>query len=226
MSSAVEIEFELPAWQRSDADELVNAATHALGCLLAISGAVVIAGSVLRSGDLPGIVGCFVYLASLITVYAMSTLSHSAKSPRWKSLFRRLDQGTIFLLIAATYTPFSIAYLPSTPWWILLAAIWTMAIAGFISKVFFAHRVELVSVKPYVLLGWMPAIGAPTIVQTIPLPIFLWMLIGGVCYTIGTLFLIYDDRIRHFHAIWHLFVIAGSACHFFGILLVVTAGSR
>jgi hemolysin III len=104
-----------------------------------------------------------------------------------------------------------------------LAAIWAMAIVGFIAKVFFAHRVDLVSVTPYILLGWMPALGAPTIVQTIPLTIFLWMLIGGVCYTIGTLFLIYDEHIRHFHAIWHLCVIAGSACHFFGILLVVTA---
>jgi hemolysin III len=223
MSSVIEIDRDLPAWQRSEADELVNAATHAIGCLLAISGAVLIAGSVFQSSDVRSIIGCFVYLASLIAVYAMSTLSHSAKSPSWKSLFRRLDQGTIFLLIAATYTPFSIAYLPSAPWWILLAAIWAMALAGFVSKVFFAHRVELVSVTPYILLGWMPALGTPTIVQTIPLTIFLWMLIGGVCYTIGTLFLIYDEHIRHFHAIWHLCVIAGSACHFFGILLVVTA---
>jgi hemolysin III len=83
--------------------------------------------------------------------------------------------------------------------------------------------VDLVSVTPYVLLGWMPAMGAPAIVQIMPLPIFLWMVVGGVCYTIGTLFLIYDDRIRHFHAVWHLFVIAGSPCHFVGILLVVTA---
>ena len=222
MSTAIEMPLEFPVWQRSDADELVNAATHAIGCLLAIFGAVVIAGSVIRSGNLLSIIGCAVYLASLVAVYAMSTLSHSVRSLQWKSLFRRLDQGAIFLLIAATYTPFSIAYLPSAPWWILLGAIWTMAIAGFVSKVFFAHRVDFVSITPYVLLGWMPAMGAPTIVQTMPLPIFLWMVFGGVCYTIGTLFLIYDDRIRHFHAVWHLFVIAGSACHFVGILLVVT----
>jgi hemolysin III len=226
MSSIIATPLESAPWERSAADELVNAATHAVGCLLAIFGAVVIAGTVSRSGNLPSIVGCAVYLASLITVYAMSTLSHSATSPKWKLLFRRLDQGTIFLLIAATYTPFSIAYLPGAAWWILLAAIWVMAIAGFVSKVFFAHRVDLVSVTPYVLLGWMPAIGAPTIVQTIPLSIFMWMLVGGVCYTLGTLFLIYDDRIRHFHAIWHLFVIAGSVCHFCGVLLVVTAGHR
>ena len=138
MSTAIELPLELPTWQRSDADELVNAATHAIGCVLAMSGAVVIAGSVVRSGNLLSIIGCAVYLASLIAVYAMSTLSHSARSLQWKLLFRRLDQGSIFLLIAATYTPFSIAYLPSAPWWILLGAIWTMAIAGFVSKVFFA----------------------------------------------------------------------------------------
>src|SRR5688500_1142745 len=161
MSSAVTMPYELPVWQRTPADEWVNAATHAFGCLLAVWGAVVIAGSVLRSGDLLSILGCSIYLASLITVYAMSTLSHSAKSPEWKKVFRRLDQGTIYLLIAATYTPFSIAYLRTVPWWILLAVVWAMAITGFVSKVFFAHRVEWVSVTPYVLLGWLPALAAP-----------------------------------------------------------------
>jgi hemolysin III len=226
MSSTIEAPSDLPAWQRTPTDEWVNAATHALGCLLAVSGAVVIAGSVLRSGDLLSILGCGIYLASLITVYAMSTLSHYAKSRKWKKLFRRLDQGTIYLLIAATYTPFSIAYLTTVGWWILLAAIWLLAIAGFVSKVFFAHRVEWASVTPYVLLGWLPALAAPTILQAIPLAIFWWMFLGGVCYTIGTLFLIYDTRVRHFHAIWHLCVIAGSACHFFGVLMVVAASSR
>jgi hemolysin III len=225
MSVTLEMQTDLPVWQRSEADEWVNAATHAMGCLLAIAGALVIARSMLTSLDVPSILGCSIYLASLITVYAMSTLSHSAKSPKWKTLFRRLDQGTIFVLIAATYTPFSIAYLASTPWWVLLGATWALAIAGFVSKVFFAHRVEWVSVTPYVLLGWLPGLAAPAIVEVIPAAIFWWMLIGGVWYTVGTLFLIYDTHVRHFHAIWHLCVIAGSACHFCGVLLVVASRS-
>jgi hemolysin III len=185
-------------------------------------GAIVFTWSWLDSRDLPSILSCSIYLASLITVYAMSTLSHSARSPKWKLLFRRLDQGTIFILIAATYTPFSVAYLPGGPWWLLLSVVWLLAIAGFVSKVCFAHGVEFVSVAPYVLLGWLPALAAPAIAQVMPPAIFWWMLIGGMCYTVGTLFLIYDGRVRHFHAIWHLCVIAGSACHFCGVWLVVT----
>jgi hemolysin III len=225
MSPGVELGLEWSPWQRSDADELVNAATHGLGLVLAVIGAAVMAGSVLRTADAASTIGCGVYLASLVAVYAMSTLSHSAKSPKWKLRFRQLDQGTIFLLIAATYTPFAISYLPSGPWWLLVAAIWAVALAGFVSKVFFAHRVELVSVAPYVLLGWMPAVSARTIIQTMPAEILWWLLIGGICYTIGTLFLIYDARVRHFHAVWHLCVIAGSACHFCGILFAVSGGS-
>jgi hemolysin III len=102
---------------------------------------------------------------------------------------------------------------------------WGVALYGFIAKVFFAHRVELVSTMPYVLLGWMPAISAPAMLEVMPLDVFWWMLFGGVCYTLGTLFLIYDQRIRHFHAVWHLCVIAGSVCHFCGILSAVGGSS-
>ena len=208
-------------WQRSPADELVNAATHGLGLALAIVGALVMAGSVWGQGDVWLVVGCSIYLASLMAVYTMSTLSHSARALRWKLLFRRLDQGFIYLLIAATYTPFSLAYLRSGLWWVLLGAMWTVAISGFIAKVFFAHRVHAISVASYMVLGWMPMIAAPALMRTVPMGAFWWMLWGGVCYTLGTLFLIYDQRVRHFHAVWHLCVIAGSACHFLGIFVFV-----
>jgi hemolysin III len=208
-------------WDRTAADEAVNTATHALGFLLAAMGGLVMAGSVLGHGDVWRVVGCGVYLSSLLAVYAMSTLSHGATSPGWKSWFRRLDQAFIYLLIAATYTPFSLAYLRSPGWWVLLGAIWLVALWGFVSKLLFAHRVEAVSIVSYVLLGWMPIMAVPALWHTLPLGAFLWMLAGGVCYSLGTLFLTYDQRVRHFHAVWHLCVIAGSACHFLGILLFV-----
>jgi hemolysin III len=211
----------LPAWRRSAADEWVNAATHAFGLALAVIGALFMTAGVWGHGDLWRIVGCGVYLASLVAVYTMSTLSHCTRSLRWKSLFRRLDQGFIYLLIAATYTPFSLAYLRTGLWWALLGAMWAVAIIGFVAKVFFAHRVETVSVASYVLLGWMPVISVPALIHTLPMGAFWWMLAGGVCYTVGTLFLYYDERVRHFHAVWHLCVIAGSLCHFLGILLFV-----
>jgi hemolysin III len=213
-------------WYRSPADELVNAATHAFGLALAVIGALVMAGSVVESRDAWLVVGCSAYLTSLVAVYAMSTLSHSCRTLRWKALFRRLDQGFIYLLIAATYTPFSLAYLRDGLWWALLGAMWLVALFGFVAKVFFAHRVEAVSIVSYVLLGWMPIIAAPALVQSLPIGAFWWMLVGGVCYSLGTLFLMNDHRIRHFHAVWHLWVIAGSACHFLGILMfVVGTGS-
>ena len=156
-------QLELPAWQRSSADELLNAATHGFGLALAVVGALVMAGGVAADGDAWRIIGCGVYLASLVTVYAMSTLSHTVTSPSWKSLFRRLDQGFIYLLIAATYTPFSLAYLRSGLWWALLGAMWSVALFGFAAKVFFAHRVEAVSIASYILLGWMPIVAAPAL---------------------------------------------------------------
>jgi hemolysin III len=169
--------------------------------------------------------GCGVYLASLLAVYAMSTLSHSCQTLPRKAFFRRLDQGFIYLLIAATYTPFALAYLRDGVWWVLLGAIWSVALVGFVAKVFFAHRVEAVSVASYLLLGWMPALSVPALLATVPIAALWWMLLGGVCYTLGTLFLIYDARVRHFHAVWHLLVIAGSICHFLGIFVAVASAA-
>jgi hemolysin III len=215
---------ELPAWQRSAADELLNAATHAFGFVLAMVGALVMASGVRAQGDPVITIGCGLYLGSLLTVYAMSTLSHSFASPGWKSLFRRLDQGFIYVLIVATYTPLSLAYLRGAFWWSVLAAMWVAALVGFVAKVFFAHRTEAVSVVSYLALGWVPALAAPELVRTVPAAALWSMLLGGVCYSVGTLFLMYDERVRHFHAAWHLCVIAGSACHFVGILVFVVGG--
>ena len=107
------------------------------------------------------IAGCSIYLASLIGVYLMSTLSHTFETPRMRSVFRALDQGTIYFLIAATYTPFSMAYLHSWPWWVFLAAVWGVAFWGFFSKVLFAHRVEAVSMWPCIILGGIPFVSIP-----------------------------------------------------------------
>jgi hemolysin III len=216
---------DLPAWRRSAADERVNALTHALGFVLAVIGALVMASGLVALGDARLRAGCAVYLTSLIAVYAMSTLSHSASSRRWKSLFRRLDQGFIYLLIVATYTPLSLYYLHGSFWAAVLVAMWAAALVGFVTKVFFAHRTEAVSVVSYLALGWMPALAVPQLIHAVPAPVLWSMFLGGVCYSVGTLFLTFDERVRHFHAAWHLCVIAGSACHFVGILVFVVGGA-
>lgn len=206
----------------SHGEEIVNAITHGIGLALAVGGAVLMTAVLLSHGDLWRTVGCSVYLASLIAVYAMSTLSHSVTSPRLRSAFRSLDQGFIYFLIAATYTPFSLAYLRTGVWWALLGLVWAVALYGFISKVFFGHRVESVAIWPCILLGWLPIISVPTLLgMTDSLGGFVLMLVGGICYTVGTVFLICDHKVRHFHAVWHLFVIAGSTFHYLAILLFI-----
>ena len=205
----------------ADSEEAANAITHGLGFLLSVLGAAAMTIWVLRAGDAWRALGCIIYAASLPTMYAMSTLSHSCTSPIRKRFFRTLDQGFIYLLIAATYTPFSLSFLRTTPWWLFLALMWTIAIGGFLSKILLAHRVDAVSTWIYVVLGWMPVAAGSSLVGLVPTAGLWWMVIGGLCYTLGTVFLIFDLHVRYFHALWHLFVIAGSACHFFVIFLFV-----
>jgi hemolysin III len=204
----------------SPAEELANRITHGIGLLLSLVGVAVMV-EVLGQGDFWRVAGCCVYLFSLISVYAMSTLSHTFEEPRRRSLFRALDQGAIYLLIAATYTPFSMAYLRTTPWWLVLGMVWSIALWGFCSKVFFRYRLERVSMWPCIVLGVIPFICVPSLIGVVSLAALWWMLLGVGFYTLGLVFWVNDRRVRQFHAVWHVFVIAGSTCHFVGILLFV-----
>ncbi len=215
-----------PVWRRSASEEFVNTLTHGFGCLLAVWGGLVMIWSVLRHGDMWRVTGCAIFAASLVAVYAASTLSHSVTSVHWKSFFRRLDQGCIYFLIVATYTPFGLAYWRTGGGWMLLGGLWTAAFLGFFSKVVLAHRVHNISMWTYIALGWLPLIAVPVLRNNVPIDSAWWMLGGGACYLLGTFFLFYDARVRHFHAIWHLLVIAGSACHFLGILHFVAQASH
>ncbi len=206
-----------PVWQRTDAEEFINTLTHGLGLVLAVIGALIMGWSVRQYGDAWRMAGCGIFAASLVAVYAASTLSHSCSNVRWKSFFRRLDQGFIYFLIVATYTPFGLAYFRTGVGWLLLITLWTAALFGFFSKVVFAHRVHQISIWTYVALGWIPWVALPALKNTVPIVSGWWMLGGGMCYLLGTLFLWYDARVRHFHAVWHLLVIAGSVCHFLAI---------
>jgi hemolysin III len=201
-------------------EELANSVTHGLGFLLSVMGALIMAEA-FSGGDGWRVAGCSIFATSMVAVYAMSTLSHVFQTPRLRTLFRAIDQGTIYLLIAGTYTPFSLAYLHSTPWWILLAAVWAVAIYGFVSKVLFTHRVENVSMWPCLVCGALPFLAIPTLLTMLPLACLGWMILGVVCYLVGLVFWLNDRRVKHFHAMWHLLVMAGSAAHFSGVLLFV-----
>jgi hemolysin III len=203
----------------SPAEELANRITHGIGFVLSVAGASVMA-AVLGDGDTSRTIGCAIYLASMIAVYAMSTLSHTFTSPRLRTLFRALDQGSIYLLIAGTYTPFAMTY-HSGAGLLLLAACWAVALWGFASKVLFAYRVESVSMWPCVVLGAMPFASVPSLIGVVSWAALWWMILGVACYVAGLFFWLNDRKVRHFHAAWHVLVIAGSTIHFMGILLFV-----
>ncbi len=208
--------------RRTSTDEVLNTITHGFGFLLAVAGAYQMSGRFTGCSDVL-VLGCAMYLISLLGVYSMSTMSHGATSPRWKTLYRQLDQGFIYLLIVASYTPYSIAYLHGAMWTTLLCGMWAVAIGGFIAKVFLAHKVDSVSVLPPLMLAWAPIVAMPTLSHQAPAGAFELIIAGGIFYTVGVCFFVNDERVKHFHAVWHVCVIAGSTCHFCGILNFVLA---
>jgi hemolysin III len=206
--------------QLSRAEEFANFVTHGVGLILSLSGLAVMT-TVLGHVDSWRIAGCSIYLGSLVGVYLMSTLSHTFEMPKLRTFFRALDQGTIYLLIAGTYTPFSMAYLHTMPWRLLLVVVWAVALWGFLSKVVYSHRVESVSMWPCIVLGAAPFLSVPTLMSVVSFSALWWMLLGCGCYSLGLVFWVNDHKVKHFHAVWHVLVIAGSACHFVGIMLYV-----
>lgn len=198
--------------------ELSNTITHGFGLLLALVGSAVLIHAAVEQGGIAKIIACTAYSASLMAVYAASTMSHLVHEPTRRAWFRSIDQGCIYLLIVGTYTPFGVS-IPGWNWPLqLLVLMWIIAFAGFISKVLYFHRIEAVSVSSCVLMGWMPCTTIPAFKGVFP-PECLWLMVaGGLAYTIGTLFLVKDHRNWFFHATWHLFVIAGSTLHYLAIL--------
>lgn len=202
---------------RSQTEERVNAITHALGFVLSLLAMLAI-GSLSAKLSRGDAIAGLVFGSTLVTLYAVSTLSHAVPRSALQDLIRSWDQGTVYLVIAATYTPFIWTGADPVRRNVVLAAVWLAAAAGFASKVFGKHRVNALSTLSYLLLGWVPAIflkGAVT------WETFAWIAAGGVSYTVGVAFLKWDYRAKFFHATWHLCVIVGSACHFYAIYQLV-----
>jgi hemolysin III len=194
-------------------EEYFNAVTHGLGLLLTLVGAIAIF-ALGRTGDHGYMIVGQVYLVTLVAVYGISTLSHWVQKPRLKLSLQTWDQGTIYLLISGTYTPFVWKYMEIEWRWFFLSVIWAVALLGFSSKVLARYRVLEFSSRSYVLFGWLPALA---MVNLVPWICVIWMALGGISYTVGTFFLWLDHRYRYFHAIWHLFVIVGSGLHYYAI---------
>lgn len=197
--------------------ELANSISHGVGLLLAVAFVTVLLVSATRLGGIRFVVGSSVFGATMVLVYLSSTLYHSISHERTKHVFRLLDHSAVFLLIAGTYTPFALGILRG-PWgWTLLAIVWLLAAIGIAMKFIFGARYIWISITLYLVMGWLAVAAAKPILLLVPLPGILWILAGGIAYTGGLAFFV-SRRLRYGHFIWHLFVIAGTTCHFFAVL--------
>jgi hemolysin III len=198
-------------------EELVNAITHGLGLALAIAGLAVMVTLAVQRGTAWHIVGCSVYGVSLVAVYAASTIYHSVTSSRWKAIFRTIDHACIFLMIAGSYTPFTLTVLRGTTGWILFGLVWTCAILGTLQKVLGTTSSSALSTAAYIVMGWSAVFAIRPIMANMDWFGFGLLLSGGLCYTLGVFFYVRDNQ-RYYHAVWHIFVLAGSVCHFGAVM--------
>ncbi len=197
--------------------ELANSITHALGAVLAVTALVLLVVFASLRGTARHIVGGSIFGAMLVLLYTMSTLYHSFRGPRVKAVFKVLDHNAIFLLIAGTYTPFCLGPLQG-PWgWTLFGLVWGLAATGITFKSIFIHRMKFLSTAIYLLMGWIAVIAIVPLWRALSPHGLAWLFGGGLCYTAGAAFYAWRS-LRFHHAIWHLFVVAGSACHFFAVL--------
>lgn len=204
-------------------EERLNILTHGLGLFLSIAALPLLIVRAAQYGTAWHVVSCSVYGASMIILYGASTLYHSAKTDKWRRRLNILDHAAIFVLIAGTYTPFVLVTLNGAVGWTIFGVVWGIAIAGVILKLFFTGRFDRESTILYVAMGWIIVIVFKPLIENFPLGGLIWLLAGGLSYTIGAV-LYQRKSIRFNHAIFHVFVLIGSACHFVAVYWYVIPG--
>lgn len=201
--------------------QMADILTSAIGWVLSVPGLIALLVFAFRAGDGWHVVSSAVYGASLFVSYATFTLYHAFKfHQRWGTLFKILDHAVIYLLIAGTYTPFILIDLRGHWGWTLFIVVWTLALSGVVFKIYFVHRFKILSPLIYLFMGWLILFDIKAAVEFIPHPAMALLLTGGILYSGGMVFYCWK-KFRFHHAIWHLFVLAGSACHYFAILYYV-----
>lgn len=197
--------------------EWFNSLTHLGGAVAAGAAGAVLVVLAAQQGDPWKIVSFSVYGVTLLLLYAASTLYHSLRGPA-KAVFQRLDHLGIYLLIAGTYTPFTLVTLRGAWGWSLFGAVWALVVVGVLVESFGRGRRRILSVVIYLVMGWLVVVALRPLLDALPLAGFLWLAGGGLFYTLGVVFYALDGRLRHAHGIWHLFVLAGSASHYIAII--------
>ncbi len=202
-------------------EEVANGITHGIGAVLSIAALIILVSTAVVHGTAWHVASFSVYGASLILLFTASTLYHSVQHPRLRPILRRLDHASIYLLIAGTYTPFTLTSLRG-PWgWSLFAVVWGIALLGILFKLFFIGRLEVLSTLAYLGMGWLGPVAYRELMAQIPANGLTWLIAGGVTYTLGVLFYAIE-RLPYNHAAWHVFVLAGSTCHFFAVFSLLT----
>ncbi len=206
----------------SAAEEIAHAVTHGIGCLLAIAGLVVLVVQASRRDETWDVVGAAIFGATLVALYLASTLYHAVTAPRAKAILQRMDHAAIYLLIAGTYTPLCLGPLRG-PWgWSLFGVVWGLGLGGAILDVATSRRFRWLSLVLYLLMGWLALTAIRPMLDTFDRATLLWIAAGGVCYTGGVAFYVWR-RLPWHHAIWHVFVLGGSACHWIAVQRALAA---
>lgn len=200
--------------------ERFNSITHLIGTLLAVAGTVFLIVLAARLGDPWKIVSFSIYGITLVTLYVFSTLYHSVRGPA-KNVLRKCDHCSIYLLIAGTYTPFTLVSLRGSWGWWIFGVIWGLALVGIVQEIWLAKGSRILSLIIYILMGWLAMVVVVPLWHALTPAGFAWLAAGGICYTLGIIFYATDHKVRHGHGLWHLFVLGGSICHFITVLLYV-----
>jgi hemolysin III len=199
------------------AEEIANSLTHGAGLVASLIGLPVLVIAAAAHGDAAQIVGCSVFAVSLIALYSASTLYHALPLSRAKEIFRVLDHAAVYVLIAGTYTPFTLGVLRGAWGWTLLGVVWSLAALGIVLKVLLGFRYPRASALLCVVMGWLAVAAIQPMVTRVPAAGLVWLLSGGLLYTGGITFYARAHQ-RYSHVVWHLFVLAGSCCHFVAVL--------
>ncbi len=206
--------------QYSPLEELFNSITHGIGALVSIAGLVFLIIFSSLYGNIHHIISCTIFGITLVLLYTASTLYHSFRKPNLKHAFKILDHACIYVLIAGTYTPFLLVTLRGILGWSMFAVIWSLTLAGILFKIFFVHRFKILSTIAYVLMGWIVIFAIKPLFHALPGGGLVLLVCGGLAYTLGTIFYAWE-KLPYNHAIWHLFVLGGSICHFLSVMFYV-----
>ncbi len=210
---------------QSRREELANALTHGTGLAASLVGLPTLVLVAVNGGGARQVVACSVFAATLVILYAASTLYHALPPSRAKRVLRIVDHSAIYLLIAGSYTPFTLGVLSGAWGWTLFGVIWGLAAFGILYKTLLGFRFPRLSILLYVGMGWLAVLAIGPLAEALPAGGLVWLIAGGLCYTAGVPFYL-RDRLRYRHAVWHLFVLAGSVCHYAAVLQYATVPLR